>query len=111
MEIAKLIPTEVPEIEKKIQEGKIMGIGIKHARLCYDLLEMQMRHAIAITNLQKLGRIPTPEEVEKEMTPCIEQEERVATTYTVEHVVEVRAAFKLFVEFYDGKRGMSVRTN
>lgn len=111
MEITPIKPQDISDLQKKLNEGKLMAIGIKHARLCLDLLEMQMLHAIAIMNLTKLGRQPTPEEVEKEMAPCVEHEEHCANTYTMEHIVEVRAAFKLFVEFYDGKRGLNVRTN
>ena len=115
MESTPIKPQDISDLQKKLDEGKLMAIGIKHARLCLDLLEMQVRHATAMYEVSKLqekeNRMPTSDELERFMEPAVQQEVHLATTYTMQHLVEIRAAFKMFVEFHDGKRGMSVRAN
>lgn len=109
MEVTRLLAGEPEQIQKKVEEGKIMGIGIKHARLCFDLLDLTMLQALAVKKLSDLGRQPTEEEVEAAMTPCVQKEQMCAEKYSVDHILEVRAAFKLFVDFYDGKTASVLR--
>lgn len=99
------------EIQKLVENGRVLALAIKPAKLCFDLLDMQYLQAMAMLNLQKLNRIPTEEEVRKEMEPCVEKEQYLAETYSFQNIAEVRAAIMTFIEFYEGRLAPNARAN
>ena len=111
MDKVKLEPQEPGKIQSMIEKGRIMGLAIKPAKLCFDLLDMQYLQALAMIELAKLERIPTGEEVAHAMEKVVEKESYMAETYSFENIAEVRAAFQVFIEFHEGRLAPNARAN